>query len=972
MNKLFTKIAGAVLGLTMVIGVGTAFGTSRQEVIPASAATIGTHLQQVTELTSGNQYVIVGNISTNNGNTSGYALPTNPTVSSGKVTGTAINEVPNDGSGFLWTFTKSGSYWLIGDGSRYIYHSNGGNSGTNLSYGTSQANYPWSLTYSTSTQNHWTFAGVVASSSTVKTRGMLCNEAKFGGYALSNESLYKYMNIYEVVSSSKITTTTTVTAAEDKTTLDVTVSPADTVQLSATVTPDSGSIVSPSITWTSSNVSAATVSSSGLVTAVAKGTTTITASYAGDSTYDGSTGTIEITVGNPNEKSYSLKFGGGIVTTDGWSNSYGVHNGYTKTETGIGTLTFNFAAASKQSSNITEYPVGKDGAVEMVLSSTNYYIKDVTFNGVQWTTKTQTMTINYSTDGGSTYTATDASSDTFTVSKSNLTVGTNAIKITFSNSSNQVGHKNFEVAFAEKPVLSSVTTSGQTTSFDFGDPFTYGGTLTAHYTAGKADTSVTPNSFKYGASGINPESAGTVITLGTTLTDSTHNGQYIYVSYTEDNITKWTSGYQITVGAAPSYYMTLSVSTDTGTNYGYKGGIIEVEITSSSLAGNIVWTVTSGSVSDAVSDNTSYMATIASAGTLTITATDSGDATNTQSVSITVIDSLNAVNAPNVTNHSSELTFTDKYGEGGEQVNGETSDIWTVTSDGTESVFDEVNGIHYGTNSANVQYVQLSTSSVAIGANDTIKSVVVNTQDRASSKGALTVTVGGVPFKHEGSSSITVTGVAADYTFTGNGTGEIVVKVDRGSAATKAIYVKSVTVNYVTENGTTNIANAVDMHLAQKAVIDYANDFNTALEAVCVAYGSTDTTDLENAWNDLVDQYDNWFNNSDKELTAEEIAHAKALFANADSADREKVATADELQHMLAKYDWIISHYQLNDFLANDSGTNRPIVQNSSPRIDIFGNIDSSNTTAIIVIVSLVSLTAVGGYFFLRKRKEEI
>lgn len=154
-------------------------------------AIVGTHLTQVTSLTSGNQYVIVGN---NNG----YALPSSPTVSSGKVAGTALASVPNNGAGFLWTITATGNFWYINDGTKNIYHTNGGASGTNLSYG-SNTTYKWKLEYSTSGQNHWTFTGV--DGTTINSRGMLCNGSSFGGYALSNESTYKYMNIYEVVSS---------------------------------------------------------------------------------------------------------------------------------------------------------------------------------------------------------------------------------------------------------------------------------------------------------------------------------------------------------------------------------------------------------------------------------------------------------------------------------------------------------------------------------------------------------------------------------------------------------------------------------------------------------------------------------------------------------------------------------------------------------------------------------------------------
>ena len=110
--------------------------------------------------------------------------------------------------------------------------------------------------------------------------------------------------------------------------------------------------------------------------------------------------------------------------------------------------------------------------------------------------------------------------------------------------------------------------------------------------------------------------------------------------------------------------------------------------------------------SDVVSDDTEYMATITSAGTLTIKATDNGNSENYTAVSLTVVDTLNAVNVPNVTNHSSELTFSDKYSDGGEKVDGVSSSIWTVDAgDADESTYDSSNGIHYGTNNASVQYV---------------------------------------------------------------------------------------------------------------------------------------------------------------------------------------------------------------------------------------------------------------------------
>ena len=107
----------------------------------------------------------------------------------------------------------------------------------------------------------------------------------------------------------------------------------------------------------------------------------------------------------------------------------------------------------------------------------------------------------------------------------------------------------------------SVSSSGQTTTFDAGDTFSYGGTLTATYTDSTSST-VNPTSFKIGNAGINPTTSGTVITPGTTeLTRDDHNGKTIYVLYTENNTTVYTS-YVVTVNAVSS--VTFVGGTDKG------------------------------------------------------------------------------------------------------------------------------------------------------------------------------------------------------------------------------------------------------------------------------------------------------------------------------------------------------------------------------------------------------------------------
>ncbi len=149
-------------------------------------------ITNINDLTSG-EYIMAAYA-----NNKYIALPTNPTVSSGKIVGNEItvtnNEISEtDADGYVWTFTKSGNYYTVSDGAQNLYHSNGGTSGTNLTYGASTS-YVWSITY----DKAFVFAGVT-NNNTVNGRGMLYQIGtvnKFGGYSLSNKAGADYSQIY--------------------------------------------------------------------------------------------------------------------------------------------------------------------------------------------------------------------------------------------------------------------------------------------------------------------------------------------------------------------------------------------------------------------------------------------------------------------------------------------------------------------------------------------------------------------------------------------------------------------------------------------------------------------------------------------------------------------------------------------------------------------------------------------------------
>ena len=125
-----------------------------------------------------------------------------------------------------------------------------------------------------------------------------------------------------------------------------------------------------------------------------------------------------------------------------WGTSYNSHS-VTYTQ---GTVTF--ASASKQSSTISDIPVTKGGDVSFV-AATGYTLTTVTFVCRQWSDKAQTITLHYSTDGGTNYTSTGITSTNFSITKNGLITGTNAVKITFSSSSNQVGIESLTIGYVQ-------------------------------------------------------------------------------------------------------------------------------------------------------------------------------------------------------------------------------------------------------------------------------------------------------------------------------------------------------------------------------------------------------------------------------------------------------------------------------------------------------------------------------------------
>lgn len=199
-----------------------------------------------------------------------------------------------------------------------------------------------------------------------------------------------------------------------------------------------------SVTYSSDNEDVASVdATTGEVTLTgATGTAVITATAVQTAEYKQASAVYSINVSNPDavvtEKTVTYKFGEHSGFSS-WNSSY------TARTLDYDDATIKFKSANKQSATITNMPVTKGSDVEIIMKD-NRTLKSFTLTLKQWTTKAQTVTLHYSTSGGSSYTKTETTSSTFSLT-GDLPEGTNAIKFTFSSTSNQVGIESCDLKF---------------------------------------------------------------------------------------------------------------------------------------------------------------------------------------------------------------------------------------------------------------------------------------------------------------------------------------------------------------------------------------------------------------------------------------------------------------------------------------------------------------------------------------------
>lgn len=200
------------------------------------------------------------------------------------------------------------------------------------------------------------------------------------------------------------------------------------------------------VTYTSDNEDVAIVNAAtGAVTLTgATGTAVITAAAVQTSEYKGATAVYSVIVVNPNatvrEVSVTYDFGNDAeVGFSSWGSAYASHTAE------YPDAIVKFISATKQSSTITNMPVTKGQPVEIIMDD-NRTLKSFDLQLQQWSSKAQKVTLHYSVNGGASYTSTTTTSSNFALA-GDLPEGTNAIKFTFSSSSNQVGIASCELTF---------------------------------------------------------------------------------------------------------------------------------------------------------------------------------------------------------------------------------------------------------------------------------------------------------------------------------------------------------------------------------------------------------------------------------------------------------------------------------------------------------------------------------------------
>ena len=173
----------------------------------------------------------------------------------------------------------------------------------------------------------------------------------------------------------------------------------------------------------------------------------------------------------------------------------------------------------------------------------------------------------------------------------------------------------------------------------------------------------------------------------------------------------------------------------------------------------------------------------------------------------------------------------------------------------------------------------------------------------------------------------------------------------------KAIYIKRIVVNTI--SNPYNIANSDDHKVAQRAAVKFANAFNTAVAnsgtSIC---GIAPTDGTNDAWEACKTAYNTFLSEASTDLD-----YAKNLLKYATRQYSDDSGEAC-IEKMMKTYEILVGRGY--DAFMSSFVT----LQANTGRTSQISSILNDSSSMIIVIISIVSITSIGGFFFLHKRKE--
>ena len=455
-----------------------------------------------------------------------------------------------------------------------------------------------------------------------------------------------------------------------------------------------------------------------------------------------------------------------------------------------------------------------------------------------------------------------------------LTTQNTSVTISYSGKScNQL------ISVSAAKTLSSISISGQTTSFVEGDAFSFGGTVTATYSDSSTSNVTASSTF----TGYN------MTTLG---------NQTVTVSYTYKGTVKTTT-YPINVGQG-----TLSSIAVTGMTISYmKNNAFAFDGTcTATFANSYQKTVTPTSVS-------SPDMTTAGQKTITVSFAYNG---NTRTITYDITVNSNRVVIEETTTSGYSVIGTITYPS-----NTQTISVNTLSISRSGYTTVESNAIRLGSGSNTGTVTVTSTTS-------NITKVVVSAKTYGSDTG-VTLTVGGT--------SNTITSSYANYTK------EYTTATNSCSIATttnkKRAYIESITV-YETKETTvqTDISSSEDCVGLESFIDTYMHMNYVENLGFCKDTEHHYYSTAKSAFNTLNE-------------------HQRSLFTG-------NCAYASEFARLTA---WAT---------ANGESLNSSNLLSNSPTMSVLNIINNNNQLSIIllVVVGTISLSAIGGYFYLHRKRE--